>query len=230
MSQVPWLDESLQFPPVSTACEEPDGLLAAGGDLSPERIITAYKQGIFPWYEEDQPILWWSPNPRTVIIPSEIHISKSMRKTLKNTAYTVTFNQDFHQVIQACKAPRGDSDETWITDDMIDAYCALHDLGYAHSVEVWCENKLVGGLYGLALGSVFFGESMFSRESNASKIGFITLTKHLQKLDFTLIDCQVASDHLFTLGAKELPRETFIETITEAITKVPSISLWHAAI
>ncbi len=217
MTQVQWLDDSLTFPPVNSALEEPDGLLAAGGDLSPDRILLAYQNGIFPWYSDDQPILWWSPNPRTVIKPCDLHISRSMQKILNKNLFRVTYDQDFESVIHACAAPRDADSGTWITDEMIDAYCELHHLGHAHSVEVWEGESLVGGLYGIAIGEVFFGESMFSHQSNASKVGFITLINQLQQWGFTLIDCQVASDHLFTLGATEMPRALFLSTINSAL-------------
>ncbi|GAB3107218.1 leucyl/phenylalanyl-tRNA--protein transferase [Aestuariicella hydrocarbonica] len=210
MSHLPWLSSStIDFPPTSHALKDPNGLLAAGGDLSPERLITAYQRGIFPWYDETQPILWWSPSPRLILIPAELHVSKSMAKLLRKSAFRVTTDTAFAQVVNACAQPREQQDGTWITEDIVNAYCQLHQLGYAHSVEVWEGQTLVGGLYGVALGKVFFGESMFSRTSNASKYGFITLIKALEKLDFRLIDCQVHTGHLASLGAKEIDRETF---------------------
>lgn len=230
MPQIQWLDESITFPAASTAQQEPDGLLAAGGDLSAQRLITAYKKGIFPWYEEGQPILWWSPNPRTVITPSSLHISRSMGKVLKKRAFNVTFDQAFNQIIRACAAPRDAESGTWITNEMIEAYCELHRLGHAHCVEVWEGDTLVGGLYGIAFGTVFFGESMFSHASNASKVGFITLAQHLFALGFTLIDCQVASEHLFTLGAVEISRDKFISTIQQAIPQKSNASNWQPSI
>lgn len=191
------------------ALTEPDGLLAAGGDLRPERLIQAYRQGIFPWYEDDQPILWWSPNPRAVIDPKRVHISRSMAKALRQTKLRVTCDTAFEQVMRQCAAPRGGNPGTWITSDMLQAYSQLHRLGVAHSVEVWSDELLVGGLYGLALGRVFFGESMFAQQTNASKIGFITLAHHLKNWDFALIDGQVSSNHINSLGAFELPRSDF---------------------
>lgn len=229
MIQLQWLDQSLNFPAIKTALKEPDGLLAAGGDLSPERLITAYRQGIFPWYETGQPILWWSPDPRTIILPSALHVSRSMKKVLKKSAFRVTYDQQFRQVIQACAAPRDAESGTWITDPMCDAYCELHRLGYAHSVEVWEGEQLVGGLYGIAIGKVFFGESMFSHKTNASKVGFITLAQHLHNLGFTLIDCQVASAHLFTLGAVELCRDEFVGKLRHAIHPGEVRSNWRPA-
>lgn len=188
--------------------DEPNGLLAVGGDLAPARILAAYREGIFPWYNPGDPILWWSPNPRTVIFPAQLHVSRSLKKLLRQGRYQVTLDQGFSAVIHAC-AERTDSSGTWISTEIIEAYSQLHLKGVAHSVEVWRDNELVGGLYGLALGKVFFGESMFSRADNASKVGFVHLVQQLKKWGFPLIDCQVANDHLFTLGATEVSRESF---------------------
>lgn len=207
---LPWLSpKHLRFPDIRSALKEPDGLLAAGGDLAPERILAAYRQGIFPWFSPGDPILWWSPDPRTVLFPKTHHISKSLRKTLCKGIYKVSFDQCFNQVMRACAAPRSYADGTWICEEMIDSYTELHHRGYGHSVEVWQEDTLVGGLYGLALGQVFFGESMFSRADDASKVGFAHLVRQLLRWDFQLIDCQVANPHLFSLGAEEIPREEF---------------------
>lgn len=207
---IPWLSlKHYQFPPVNSALDEPNGLLAAGGDLSPERILAAYKLGIFPWFNPEDPILWWSPNPRTVIYPQTHHISKSLQKSLRKELYRVTFDQCFEQVMRVCAAPREYADGSWINEDIIAAYTQLHQRGIGHSVEVWRGQELVGGLYGLALGAVFFGESMFSRADNASKFGFAHLVRQLNLWNFQLIDCQVANDHLFTLGAQEISREEF---------------------
>ncbi len=195
------------------ALTDPDGLLAGGGDLHPDRLIRAYCLGIFPWFDDDQPILWWSPNPRSVVFPERVHVSKSMNKTLRKTTYRVSCDTAFSQVLSQCAAPRAQTDNTWITDDMQEAYLQLHNRGIAHSVEVWDQDQLVGGLYGLALGRVFFGESMFAKQTNASKIGFITLAQHLRSWGFTLIDCQVSSDHLNSLGAIEMPRAEFAEQL-----------------
>ena len=207
------------------ALTDPDGLLAGGGDLRPERLIKAYCQGIFPWYEDDQPILWWSPNPRSVVEPDSVHISRSMAKTLRKSTLRVTCDTAFERIVRQCAAPRAQTANTWITDEMLDAYQQLHERGIAHSVEVWDGELLVGGLYGLALGGVFFGESMFARQSNASKIGFITLASYLQKWGFGLIDCQVSSDHLNSLGAFELPRPTFTRVL-QALADPSGASLW----
>ncbi|WP_049629037.1 leucyl/phenylalanyl-tRNA--protein transferase [Cellvibrio sp. pealriver] len=210
MNTLCWLDpDTLEFPDPSLALSDPDGLIAVGGDLSPERILAAYRKGIFPWFNPGDPILWWSPDPRTVVFPNQLHISKSLRKTLRKATYRVTFDNCFEKVMRACAAPRSYADGTWISEDIIEGYCALHQRGIAHSVEVWRNDELVGGLYGIALGRVFFGESMFSRADNASKVGFAHLVRQLCTWNFQLIDCQVANDHLFSLGAVEIPREEF---------------------
>lgn len=205
-----WLEpETIAFPPLSEALEDPNGLLAAGGQLSVPWLIEAYKAGVFPWFEEGQPTLWWSPDPRMVLLPDELRVSKSMAKLLRQERFRVTLDTAFEGVIKACAEPREEAGGTWITEEMQTAYTDLFDQGIAHSVEVWRDNILVGGLYGVAFGQVFFGESMFSRESNASKVGFIRLVKQLIKWDFKLIDCQVSSDHLLSLGAFEISREQF---------------------
>ncbi|MEJ1298850.1 MAG: leucyl/phenylalanyl-tRNA--protein transferase [Candidatus Sedimenticola sp. (ex Thyasira tokunagai)] len=206
-------DPYAPFPPVSQAEIEPDGLLAVGGDLSPERLLNAYQHGIFPWYSDDQPILWWSPDPRMVLFPEKIKISRSLRKSLRNRSFQVTFDHHFEEVIRACGEPRGDGDGTWITEEMIGAYCQLNNLGYAHSVEVWRDNLLVGGLYGVALGGVFFGESMFSRESDASKVALVHLVVQISQWGYRMIDCQIHSAHLGSLGAEEIPRSEFSDLL-----------------
>ncbi len=197
------------FPDVELAKKEPNGLLALGGDLSPERLINAYRQGIFPWYSDGQPILWWSPNPRTVLFPTQLKISRSLQKTLRNKPFTVSFDRHFEHVLQHCATPRDDAEGTWITAEMEAAYTQLHKQQIAHSVEVWHEGKLVGGLYGVAIGQVFFGESMFSKISDASKIALIHLSSHLINWGYQLIDCQVYSNHLSSLGAYEIDRQRF---------------------
>lgn len=197
------------FPDVALAEREPNGLLAVGGDLSPQRIVNAYLQGIFPWFSEGEPILWWSPDPRTVLFPDQIRISRSLRKTLKKQQFTVTFDRDFKAVIQACAQPRDSSPGTWLLPEMIEAYHKQHELGLAHSVEVWQDEKLVGGLYGMAIGGVFFGESMFSQLPDSSKIALVHLGRTLQGWGFKMIDCQVYTQHLASLGAEEIPRKTF---------------------
>lgn len=210
MSGIFWLDpDSTEFPPISLAVSEPNGLLAAGGDLSPARLINAYRHGIFPWFDDDQPILWWSPNPRCVLFPEHLHVSRSLAKRLRKGGYEVCFDRCFSEVVQICAAPRATQSGTWITDDMLAAYEQLHALGVAHSVEVWRDGQLVGGLYGLVMGRLFFGESMFSRESDASKIAFVHLVEQLRIWGYYLIDCQVYSEHLASLGASEIPRSDF---------------------
>jgi leucyl/phenylalanyl-tRNA--protein transferase len=210
------LSNKLAFPPPHLATEE--GLLAVGGDLSPERLILAYKNGIFPWYNHGEPILWWSPDPRLVLFPGELHISRSLRRLLRKSMFQVTFNTRFREVIAACaNAKRRAGEGTWITPEMESAYVRLNDMGYAHSVESWQDGHLVGGLYGVALGRCFFGESMFTKTSNASKVAFVTLVKRLEALDFKLIDCQVNTPHLVSLGAREIPRKEFIKRIQEGL-------------
>ncbi|WP_323815030.1 leucyl/phenylalanyl-tRNA--protein transferase [Cellvibrio sp. NN19] len=228
MISIPWLNpDNYDFPDPVHALDEPAGLLAVGGDLSPDRILAAYRQGIFPWFNPGDPILWWSPSPRTVIFPKQLHISKSLRKTLRKGVYKVTFDHCFRAVMTACAGPRAYADGTWISSEIIAGYCALHARGIAHSVEVWREDELVGGLYGIALGKMFFGESMFSRADNASKVGFAHLVRQLIRWDFQLIDCQVANDHLFSLGATEIPREEFQQMLIN-FTDEPGMnsSLW----
>jgi leucyl/phenylalanyl-tRNA--protein transferase len=214
-----WLDpddSNYEFPDPDNALTEPDGLLAVGGDLSPQRIIIAYLNGIFPWYSHGQPILWWSPNPRAVLFPEKLHVSKSLKKIIRKNTFRTTMDQAFEQVIYLCaQTPRKDQDGTWITDDMQRAYLKLHKLGIAHSAECWLGDQLVGGLYGLALGKVFFGESMFSHHNNASKIAFVHLLDELKKSDYALIDCQVTTDHLISLGAEEIPRSQFLKLIKQ---------------
>lgn len=212
LTMLTWLSrDTLDFPPLDTALRDPNGLLAAGGDLSAERLVQAYRHGCFPWYQDDQPILWWSPDPRTVLFPDELHVSRSLRKFIRQGHYEVTFDQDFAAVIQACAAPRAYAEGTWITDQMQAAYLKLHRQGFAHSVEVRRDGELVGGLYGLAMGQLFFGESMFSRADNASKTGFVHLVQHLRHAGFALIDCQMPTEHLHSLGARAITRATFAD-------------------
>lgn len=200
----------MQFPPVSSALEEPNGLLAVGGDLSPARLLEAYRLGIFPWYGDDDPILWWSPDPRGVIYPEQLHISRSLAKFIRRCPYQCTINQAFERVVSGCIEQRVATEGSWITDDMYEAYCDLHDLGHAHSVEVWQDGNLIGGLYGILNGQVFCGESMFHRADHASKIALVSLVKHLVPGGLALIDCQMTNPHLLTLGAQALPRGEFI--------------------
>jgi len=208
-----WLPEDFQgpFPSPDLALLEPDGLLAAGGNLKPDTILQAYRQGIFPWYSQNQPILWWSPNPRCVLYPEKLHISRSLQRTLNKSPYTIKENTAFRQVIQQCAAPREDGDNeqpgTWITGAMMDAYCVLHETGHAHSIECWQHNKLVGGIYGLQIGHIFFGESMFTRAKDASKIAMVHLCQSRKN---RLIDAQVYSEHLESLGAENIDRYDFL--------------------
>lgn len=203
---------SLFFPDPSLA--NSDGVLAVGGDLSPERLLLAYRMGIFPWFNPGDQILWWSPDPRFVLFPEKLKVSKSMRPYFNQEKFRVTFDRHFEAVMRSCQAPRqGQRFGTWITEEMIGAYCRLHEMGYGHSVEVWQDGELVGGLYGLALGRVFFGESMFSRVPNASKFGFIVLVRKLQSLGFWLVDCQQETPHLESLGAEPVPREAFLHIL-----------------
>jgi leucyl/phenylalanyl-tRNA--protein transferase len=223
-----WLTrDSLTFPPLEKALQDPNGLLAAGGDLSPERLVQAYRHGCFPWYQDGQPILWWSPNPRTVLFPDELHVSRSLAKLLRQGRYQVSFDSDFPAVIDACAAPRDYADGTWITDTMRNAYCELHRRGIAHSVEVRHNGELVGGLYGLAMGQLFFGESMFSRADNASKVGFVTLVKHLQEAGFVLIDCQMPTEHLHSLGARAISRASFADYLAHHLDQ-PNSASWRS--
>jgi leucyl/phenylalanyl-tRNA--protein transferase len=202
------------FPNVNTALSDPDGLLAIGGDLKPERVMSAYRQGIFPWFSDDQPILWWSPSERATISPSQCHISKSMKRVINKKQFTVTINHAFSQVIEACAQPRQNQAETWITDSIQQAYINLHKKYFAHSVEVWNGNQLVGGLYGVCVGSVFCGESMFSKQDNTSKMAFIALCKHFAKYNGQTIDCQMITKHLQSLGVNAQSREQFIEDLS----------------
>ncbi|WP_210711548.1 leucyl/phenylalanyl-tRNA--protein transferase [Pseudomonas sp. MWU349] len=221
-----WLQRNtLDFPPLEKAMREPNGLLAAGGDLSADRLIQAYRHGCFPWFSEGQPILWWSPDPRTVLFPDELHVSRSLGKLLRKQRYQVTFDQDFAAVISACAAPRAYAEGTWISEAMQRAYLQLHQRGYAHSVEVWDQGVLVGGLYGLAMGQLFFGESMFSRADNASKFGFATLVERLKAWGFVLIDCQMPTEHLHSLGARSISRPEFANYLKHHLD-LPSRAIW----
>ena len=218
------LDEEPLFPPQNHA--EPEGILAVGGDLSTERLLAAYRQGIFPWYEEGQPILWWSPDPRLILEPASLKISQSLRKVLKKQTFQVKSDTAFKQVIHACGMPRRQSNGTWITPQMREAYTRLHELGYAHSVESWYEGKLVGGLYGVYLGKCFFGESMFSWMSDASKIALVALVEQLKNWQVELIDCQITSNHLIRMGAREISREEFLRRLKLAIASPTFPQKW----
>ena len=218
-----------EFPDPDDALAEPDGLLAAGGDLSPERLLTAYRAGIFPWFSAGQPILWWAPDPRSVLFPGELHVSRSLARTLRRDRFDVTFDEAFDTVIEACAAPRRGQPGTWITPSMHDAYRTLHRHGHAHSVECWTDGKLVGGLYGVALGRVFFGESMFSHENDASKVALVHLVRHLVAWDYRLIDCQIHNPHLASLGARTIPRREFTHLLDAHCDAAPADGAWSGA-
>ena len=207
---IPWLGETHEFPPLVTALTEPNGLLAAGGDLDPQRILAAYQRGIFPWYSSGEPVLWWSPDPRMVLVPGELKISRSLAKTLRNASYEVRLDTSFDAVARACAdMPRDGQAGTWITAEMQAAYAELHRLGYAHSVETWVDGQLAGGLYGVAIGRAFYGESMFADVRDASKIALAHLCAHLKLRGFGIIDCQMETRHLASLGARPIPRRDF---------------------
>jgi len=214
---IPWLERDTPFPPLQSALRHPNGLLAAGGDLSTERLLEAYRRGIFPWFSEGDPILWWSPDPRMVLFPEELKISRSLAKTLRNRRYEVRFDSGFDAVMAGCAEPRKGEPGTWISEDMLAAYSRLHRLGYAHSVETWIDGNLAGGLYGVALGGAFFGESMFSRARDASKIALAALVAHLKEHGYGIIDCQMRTRHLESLGAREIPRRRFAKLLEELI-------------
>lgn len=219
------LSDSLLFPPPALARE--DGLLAVGGDLSVPRLLLAYQHGIFPWYSPGEPILWWSPDPRLVLFPEEFHLAKRLARTIRQQVFSITFDTAFAQVIRACgQTRRKEGQGTWLDEDMIGAYCALHDQGYAHSVECWQGEELVGGLYGVALGAVFFGESMFSLVSDSSKVALAGLVERLKGWDFELIDCQVGTGHLQRLGAREIPGAEFSSRLAEAVAKPNRLGPW----
>ncbi len=220
------LTEELLFPDPELA--DPSGLLAVGGDLQPQRLLLAYSQGIFPWYEKDLPILWHSPDPRMVLRPSEIRISRSLRRTLRKAPFEIRFDSAFERVIRACaEKPRPGQDGTWITDEMIAGYCELHEQGFAHSAEAWCGEELVGGLYGVSLGTSFFGESMFAERSDASKLAFATLVGQLERWSFALVDCQVHTDHLAGFGAVSWPRKTFLEALRTSLEEPTRRGPWQ---
>ncbi len=215
------------FPFIKKALKDPNGLLAVGGCLSTDRLLNAYRQGIFPWYNDDEPILWWTPDPRLVLFPDQLIISQSLRKTLKKQKFTVTIDQAFEQVIEACAQPRKDENGTWITNEIATAYTKLHHLGFAHSAEAWFEGELVGGLYGVTIGQMFFGESMFHTMTDASKVAFVTLVEQLKNWDYQLIDCQVHSPHLASLGAVNLNRDKFKSLIDKHCEAPASILAWQ---
>lgn len=225
-----WLDPDdpeLWFPRVELALREPDGLLAVGGDLSEDRLLLAYRSGIFPWYGPGQPILWWSPDPRLVLYPAHLHVTRSLAKTIRKAAFHVTLDRAFEAVISACAEPRPGQAGTWITPEMMSAYCELHAAGYAHSVECWQDGRLAGGLYGVAIGRMFYGESMFARRTDASKVAFVGLVRQLQRWGFPLIDCQVHTTHLESLGAESIPRRDFIRTLEHACRQPAPDPSWR---
>ncbi|MCC6208861.1 MAG: leucyl/phenylalanyl-tRNA--protein transferase [Gammaproteobacteria bacterium] len=215
-----------RFPPVARALTEPNGLLAVGGCLDPAWLLEAYRDGIFPWFSPGQPIMWWSPDPRMVLFPERLKVSRSLDKLIRQGVYTVTLDQAFAQVIRACSEPRSADGGTWITEDMIEAYTCLHELGHAHSVEAWFDGDLAGGLYGVALGRVFFGESMFFRRRDASKVAFVHLVRQLRRWGFSVIDCQMNTEHLRRFGAAEIPRLEFVDLLRDGAREASRI-LWR---
>lgn len=219
------LSDTIQFPPPHLASE--DGLLAVGGDLSQKRLLLAYRMGIFPWFSDNEPILWWSPDPRLVLYPREIKISKTLKKIIKKEIFKVTMDLAFNEVINQCAQVRLQNNQgTWIIEDIIEAYCKLHESGFAHSVEVWRQSELAGGLYGVSLGKCFFGESMFTRISNASNIALVKLVEYLDKLSFDMIDCQVTTGHLIRFGAKEIPRTLFLRQLEKSLNAATRKGKW----
>lgn len=229
--RITWIsadDPPSAFPAIDSAFAAPDGLLAAGGDLSAERLLYAYQHGIFPWFDDGQPILWWSPDPRCVLYPEDFHVARRLRRALLRSDFEIRFNTDFKGVIAACADSRTGQGGTWITADMIAAYTGLHADGWAHSIEVWQSGELVGGLYGLSIGKVFFGESMFSRTTNASKAAMLALTQIMTEKKFALLDCQVESPHLMSLGASLEPRQKFAAILAKSCSKATRFTAWPA--
>ncbi|MDL1963752.1 MAG: leucyl/phenylalanyl-tRNA--protein transferase [Deltaproteobacteria bacterium] len=219
------LSDKIIFPPPHFAGSE--GLLAIGGDLGKERLLLAYRMGIFPWFSENEPIMWWSPDPRLVLYPQDLRVSKSLKKVINKNIFQVTIDSFFEQVISLCAQIRLQKNEaTWLCEDMIEAYCDLHEAGYAHSVEVWYKGELAGGLYGVALGKSFFGESMFTRISNASKVAFTALVEYLKTLSFDMIDCQIPTEHLKSFGAREIPRSIFLKQLNESLKEPTKKGRW----
>ncbi|MCC6534947.1 MAG: leucyl/phenylalanyl-tRNA--protein transferase [Burkholderiales bacterium] len=223
---IPWLGRTHSFPPLDSALAEPNGLLAAGGDLSPARLLAAYRLGIFPWFGEGDPILWWSPDPRMVLHPAEIKVSRSLRKRLRRGDYEIRVDTAFERVMAACAEPRRGQDGTWINPAMLDAYGMLHRRGFAHSVETWQDGALVGGLYGIALGRAFFGESMFARATDASKLALAHLARQLERWRFGLIDCQMRTAHLASLGAREISRARFSRQLEQLVNYPQRAAPW----
>lgn len=227
---IPWIRAGQPFPPLHSALREPSGLLAASTELRADHLLEAYKNGIFPWYSPGEPVLWWSPDPRMTLTTAELKIPRSLAKVRRHRAWRITFDQAFSQVIQHCaNTPRPGQNGTWITSEVIAAYTELHRQGYAHSVETWYDHQLVGGLYGIAIGKMFYGESMFAHQADASKLAFVTLVEHLHQAGFKMIDCQVYTDHLARFGAYEIPREAFITHLRHAITEpAPAADFWRS--
>jgi leucyl/phenylalanyl-tRNA--protein transferase len=214
---IPWLRGKASFPPIERALQDPNGLLAAGGDLSPERLLDAYRHGIFPWYSDDQPILWWSPDPRTVLYCEELKVSRSLRRVVNAGVFEIRVDSAFEQVIRACAAPRAKAKGTWIVEDMVSAYVRLHERGFAHSVEAWQDGSLAGGLYGVSIGRMFFGESMFARASDASKVALVHLVERLKRHEMPLIDCQQDTAHMASLGARPMARVAFASELERLV-------------
>jgi leucyl/phenylalanyl-tRNA--protein transferase len=227
---ITWLGPADPFPSLDSALREPNGLLAAGGDLSVEKLLDAYRQGIFPWFGDKDPILWWSPDPRMVMFPSELRIPRSLRKASRTRKFEVTADRAFLQVIAACRSPRGGQTGTWITEQMATAYANLHQAGYAHSIETWIDGELAGGLYGVAIGRAFFGESMFTRVDDASKIALTTLARQLDAWNFGVIDCQMRTDHLAMFGAREISRAEFAQHLSELVNYDDISGRWEIEI
>ncbi len=224
---IPWLEGDAPFPPVHRALVEPNGLLAAGGELTVERLLDAYRNGIFPWYSDGQPVLWWSPDPRMVLVPAGIALSRSLRKRLRKRDYEIRTDSSFSEVMRACAEPRKGQAGTWITLEMMTAYFGLHRAGYAHSVETWVDGVLSGGLYGVSIGRVFFGESMYSRAADASKLALAHLARQLERWDFGLIDCQMVTAHLASLGAREICRGDFVRALSELVNYPTRSGRWR---
>lgn len=222
------LESDTPFPPLQAALQHPNGLLAIGGDLTPPRLLGAYRQGIFPWFNPDNPILWWSPDPRMVLLPENLKVSRSLARRLKKHDYEIRFDTAFREVMQACAAsPRPGQDGTWIVPEMVYAYCQLHELGHAHSVETWMDGELAGGLYGVAIGRMFYGESMFHQKTDASKIAFVHLVQFLRREGYGMIDCQMKTEHLERLGAREIPRQRFSAVLAKLVDYPQTPGKWR---
>ena len=224
---IPFLSPDDPFPPVDSALRVPNGLLAAGGDLSPERLLAAYREGVFPWFGEEDPILWWSPDPRMILYVSEVHVSRSLHKAIKGNRFRVTLDQAFRDVVRGCADARRDHEGTWITPAMEEAYVRLAELGHGHSVEVWQGEALVGGLYGVAVGRMFFGESMFTRVSDASKVALVHLARQLEQWEMPMVDCQMSTPHLASLGARDIPRADFVREVRYLAQRPAVPSPWR---